>query len=179
MEEILNKIIDLFILRGFKVIFIIVLSFVLIKFGKIIIKKILNSLLNENNILKKNKKIEEERIRTIRRVLYSILKVVVIIIAILTILPELNINIGPLLAGAGIAGIAIGMGARNLIQDYFSGLFILLEDQYRVGEEIDILGVKGNVVDFNLRRTVIKGENNSIHIIPNGQINRVNNFSRK
>ncbi len=179
MEEIINEFITLFFLKGFKIFFIIIISFIIIRFGKIIIKKTLNSLLGDNKILKKNKKIEEERIRTIRRVLYSTLNVVILIVAILTILPELNINIGPLLAGAGIAGIAIGMGARNLIQDYFSGLFILIEDQYRVGEEVNIVGVKGKITDFNLRRTIIKGEDNSLHIIPNGQITRVNNFSRK
>ena len=98
---------------------------------------------------------------------------------ILTIFPEIGVNPTPLLAGAGLVGLAIGMGSRNLIQDYLAGLFILLEDQYRVGEEVEILGKKGKVIDLNLRRTIIRDTEGIIHSIPNGQIKVVSNFSRK
>lgn len=180
MEDSINQFMIWFFLRWFKVILIIVFAFLVIKIGRFAIKKGVNSFIeNGRKILKKNKEVEKERVRTIIRALNSTFRIVVITIAILTILPEININIGPLLAGAGIAGLAIGMGARNLIQDYFSGLYILIEDQYRVGEEVNILGTKGTVFDFSLRRTVIKGEDKSLHIIPNGQINKVNNLSRK
>ncbi len=179
MIKIIDEILELFVLKGSKIFLIIFLSFIIFKIVKIIIRKGVSTSVLNGKIFKKRTKVEEERIKTIKNVLNSTLKFTVVIFAILTILPELNINIGPLLAGAGIAGIAIGMGARNMIQDYFSGIFILLEDQYRVGEEINILGIKGIVLDFNLRRTVMRGEDNSIHIIPNGQIIRVNNLSRK
>ncbi len=128
--------------------------------------------------MKKNEKVSEEKIKTIFKVFNSTFKAIVWTIAILTVLPELGINIGPLLAGAGIAGLAIGMGARSLIQDYISGTFILFEDQYRVGEEVAIGGVKGVVQDINLRRTVIKDGEDALHIFSNGQINRVSNLSR-
>ncbi len=88
-------------------------------------------------------------------------------------------NPTPLLAGAGLIGLAIGMGSKNLVQDYLAGLFILLEDQYRVGEEVDISGKKGEVVDLTLRRTVIKDAEGIIHYIPNGQIKSSSNLSRK
>jgi len=106
------------------------------------------------------------------------LSITVWLIAILTILPEFGINIGPLLGGAGIVGLAIGMGSRSLIQDYLSGLFILFEDQYRVGEEIEIAGIKGRVKNLNLRRTVLENPKGTIFYIPNGQIRKVSNFSR-
>jgi len=71
------------------------------------------------------------------------------------------------------------MGARSLIQDYISGLFILMEDQYRVGEDVIIGGTRGVVFSINLRRTVIKDKEGALHTFPNGQINKVSNFSRK
>ncbi len=158
-------------LRGFKIISIILFAIIAMKIGTFVIKRGVRSLIGNNR--------ENERKKTLIGVFNSTFKASVIIVALLTILPEMGINIGPLLATAGIAGLAIGMGARNLIQDYFSGIFILLEDQYRIGEEVTLLGIKGTISDFNLRRTVLRGEDNSLHIIPNGQINRVNNFSRR
>ena len=95
------------------------------------------------------------------------------------ILPELGINATPLLAGAGLVGLAIGMGAKNLIQDYLSGLFILLEDQYRAGEKVKIAGMEGEVKNFNLRRTVLQDETGNAYYIPNSQVTVVLNLSRK
>ncbi len=124
-------------------------------------------------------KLEKERIETIKKVFYSIIKLVIWVIALLTILPILGINIAPLLAGLGIGGLALGFGARNLVQDYISGLFILLEDQYRVGEIVEAAGIKGRVEDFNLRRTVLAEDNGVRHYIPNSQVKKAANFSRK
>ena len=78
-----------------------------------------------------------------------------------------------------MVGLAIGMGSRSLVQDYLAGLFILIEDQYRIGEEIDVSGKKGKVVGLNLRRTIIKDSDGIIHYIPNGQVKIASNFSRK
>lgn len=175
-----EKFISLVFLKPFKIFAILIAAWIFTIIGKIAIKRIVASIAQRcKSVLKKNKKIQEQRIETLVSVFNSTLVAVIWIIAILTILPELGVNIGPLLAGAGIAGLAIGMGARNLIQDYFSGLFILMEDHYRVGEEVNILGTQGKVLDLNLRRTIIQDQEGVIHIFPNGQINKVSNFSRK
>ena len=95
------------------------------------------------------------------------------------ILPEFGINPTPLLAGDGLVGLAIGLGSKNLVQDYLAGLFILLEDQYRIGEEVDIAGKKGTVVEVNLRRTIVRDADGTVHYIPNGQVKTTSNLSRK
>jgi len=123
--------------------------------------------------------IDKEREQTLTKVSVSVIRAVIWVIAILTILPELGINIAPLLAGLGVAGLALSFGARSLIQDYLSGLFILLEDHYRVGEQVDILGTKGKIKDFNLRRTIIESPDGVFHYIPNSQIKKTSNLSRK
>lgn len=122
---------------------------------------------------------QKQRINTLAKVFSSTFNFFLWIIAILTILPEFGINIAPLLAGAGLAGLAIGMGAKNLIQDYLAGIVILLEDQYRIGEEINIAGVRGSAADINLRRTALKDEQGIMHFIPNGKIDKVSNYSRR
>ncbi len=95
------------------------------------------------------------------------------------ILPEFNINIAPLLAGLGVAGLALGMGVRDIIQDYIAGIFILMEDQYRVGEEVNIAGIRGKIIEFDLRKTVLKDNGNTAHYISNRQIKTSSNYSRK
>ena len=92
------------------------------------------------------------------------------VVAILMILSELNVNIGPLLAGAGILGLAIGMASRDIISDFLSGFFIILENRYQVGDQVKIAGVEGRVTGISLRRTLLKDKTGKIHFIPNGQV---------
>lgn len=93
------------------------------------------------------------------------------------ILRELGLDITPLLAGAGVLGLAIGFGAQNLIRDFLAGFFILLENQFRTGDVIKIKEHAGLVEDFNLRRTVLRDLEGAVHIIPNGEITTVTNLS--
>ena len=165
--------------EGIKVIVILIVAWIVVRIGRIIISRSVKAFMKTSKRIRKDGVIQEQRIKTLTKVFKSTFSIVIWTIAFLTILPELGINITPLLAGAGLAGLAIGMGAKNLIQDYLSGLFILLEDQYRVGEEIDIGGIKGKVIDLHLRRTVIKDDKGTIHFILNGQIKTASNFSRK
>ncbi len=159
---------------GIKIIAILIIAWIVVSISRFFVSRAVKVFFEKEG----KKEILSQRIKTLTSVFSSTLRFVIWTVAILTILPECNINIAPLLAGAGLVGLAIGMGARNLIQDYFSGLFILLEDQYRVGEMIDVGGTKGKVVNLNLRRTTLKGDNGVIHTIPNGQIAKVSNFSR-
>ncbi|MBU2635164.1 mechanosensitive ion channel family protein, partial [Patescibacteria group bacterium] len=159
---------------GIKVIVILFLALVISKVAKVFVSRAVRTVVE-----KSNGQIQKERAKTLSKVFSSTLKIMIWVIAILMLLPEIGINPTPLLAGAGLIGLAIGMGSRSLVQDYLAGLFILLEDQYRVGEEVDISGKKGHVIDLNLRRTIIKDEEGIIHYIPNGQVKTASNLSRK
>lgn len=166
--------------NGTKIIVILIIAWLIDMIAKIIISKSIKIIIERaEKITGKDSLIQEQRAKTLRKVFKSTLSVIIWTAAFLTILPELGVNIAPLLAGAGLAGLAIGMGAKNLIQDYLAGLFILLEDQYRVGEEVKIGDVQGKVRDLNLRRTVIEDSKGIIHYTSNGQIKTTSNLSRK
>ena len=119
-----------------------------------------------------------QQLRTLSSVIYSVGVFVIMFLAALQILPLLGINMGPLLASAGIAGLAIGFGAQTLVHDFINGFFILVENQYDIGDTIKIAGVQGVVEDMTLRRTVLRDDNGSVHTVPNGQITIVTNLTR-
>ena len=85
------------------------------------------------------------------------------------ILDELGINIGPYLAAAGIVGVALGFGAQSLVKDIIGGIFIIVEDQYNIGDVIKIASISGTVEEINLRRTVLRDLDGIVHFIPNGE----------
>jgi len=105
-------------------------------------------------------------------------RVIIIIIAAFMILSELDINIAPILAGFGIAGIAVGFGAQYLIRDLIAGIFILIENQYRVGDVAKIADIAGLVEQVNLRKTVLRDLDGIVHHVPNGEIRVASNYSR-
>ena len=119
------------------------------------------------------------RAQTIGSVLRSLSTAVVYSIAGITILGELGINLGPLVAGAGIAGVAVGFGAQSLVKDFLSGVFMLVEDQYGVGDIIDVGEAKGTVEAVGLRTTRLRDIEGTVWYIPNGQINRIGNKSQE
>jgi len=100
-----------------------------------------------------------------------------ILLGFFMMLPELGVNIAPLLAGAGIAGIAVGFGAQSLVKDFFSGIFILIDNQYGKGDVVEIAGISGVVQDVGLRRTVVRDINGGVHFVPNGEIVVASNFT--
>jgi small conductance mechanosensitive channel len=120
----------------------------------------------------------EKRSRTLGKVLRQTLTAGIWLLAIVTVLSELGVSIGPLLTGAGIAGLAVGFGAQALVKDMISGFFMLLENQYRVGDEVSIAGVKGLVEAVNLRTTVLRDLEGHLHIVPNGSVTVVTNLTR-
>lgn len=121
----------------------------------------------------------EERITTLSRVFAFTGTVVIILIAAFMILAELNINIAPLLAGFGIIGVAIGFGAQYLIRDLIGGLFVIMEDQYNIGDVVKISGIAGIVEDINLRRTVLRDLDGIVHFVPNGESGVASNYTRE
>ena len=119
------------------------------------------------------------RAQTLAQVLRSIASIVIWSIAAITILGELGLNLGPLIAGAGIAGVAIGFGAQSLVKDFLSGVFMLMEDQYGVGDIIDAGEASGTVEAVTLRTTRLRDVQGTVWHIPNGTIQRVGNKSQQ
>jgi small conductance mechanosensitive channel len=119
------------------------------------------------------------RAQTLALVLRSIASVFIWAIAVTLILGELGVSIGPLIAGAGIAGIAIGFGAQSLVKDFLSGIFMLVEDQYGVGDIIDAGDASGTVEAVTLRTTRLRDVKGTVWHIPNGSITRVGNMSQQ
>lgn len=175
-----ERLISWFFTNGIKVLIILAVAWLLGRFVKVFFYRFMKKTIRKGlDLGKKSSKEEEERLKTVSRVVVSVIKIVIWAIAVLTVLPEFGVNTTPLLASLGVMGLALSLGARSLIQDYLSGLFILLEDQYRVGENVNVAGAEGTVVDFSLRRTVVRGEDKVLHYIPNSQIKKASNFSRK
>lgn len=119
-----------------------------------------------------------KRARTLGGVLTSITTTVVIIIATLMVLRELRVDISPALTGAGIVGVALGFGAQSLVRDLIGGFFLILENQIRVGDVASINGIGGLVEAINLRTTLLRDEEGTVHVIPNGAINTLANRSK-
>lgn len=116
---------------------------------------------------------EAVRRRTLRAVAESVLRVAVLVLGGLLFLSNLGLNVTALLAGAGVAGLAVGLAAQNLIRDFIHGFFILLEDQYGVGDIVQIGGVGGKVERFNLRLTVLRDLEGRVHFLPNSEVRQV------
>jgi moderate conductance mechanosensitive channel len=119
-----------------------------------------------------------QRARTMGSVLKSIASIVVFTISLLMILPELGLDIGPLLASAGIIGVALGFGAQSLVKDFLSGIFMIFEDQYGVGDVVDVGEASGTVEAVTLRVTRLRDVNGTVWYVRNGEILRVGNMSQ-
>ena len=120
-----------------------------------------------------------QRAETIGLVLRSVARIVITVIAMSTVLGELGVSLGPLIAGAGIAGVAIGFGAQSLVKDFLSGMFMLIEDQFGVGDVIDAGDAVGTVEAVSLRTTRIRSVDGTLWHVPNGSIARVGNKSQE
>jgi small-conductance mechanosensitive channel len=163
--------IDIAIILGIFIVFVIIISVIRRRLRRIFERKIPE----ERMLIKK-------RTLTLNSVISNLLMVVAFIAAALIIAGELGISVTPLLAGAGVAGIVIGFGAQSLIKDLINGVFILLEQWYQVDDVVTIGETTGTVERFNLRTTVIRDLEGTVHYIPNGEIsvlgNRTNMWSR-
>jgi small conductance mechanosensitive channel len=154
-----------------KIIAIMVISNILIRIGKLTIHNIFRI----RNLSPFNT--SDRREETLSKLLDNVLSYVVYFIAFMMILSVLNIDVKALLAGAGIVGLAVGFGAQNLVKDIISGFFIIFEDQFSVGDHVRIGLFEGNVEAIGLRTTKIKSWTGELHILPNGSITQVTNFS--
>ncbi|MGH2429871.1 MAG: mechanosensitive ion channel family protein [Candidatus Limnocylindria bacterium] len=120
----------------------------------------------------------ERRVNTVQVLVIRLAGAIIMVIATLMILSEFAIDIGPAVAGLGVAGIAVGFGAQTLVRDWLAGIFIVLENQYSQGDVVRIAGVDGVVEDFSLRRTALRDLDGTVHNVPNGQITVASNMTR-
>jgi small conductance mechanosensitive channel len=121
---------------------------------------------------------DKRRIETLLRVFRYILSVVLGVVTIMLVLSEVGISIAPILATAGVAGIAVGFGAQSLVKDYFTGFVMLIENQIRQGDVVQIAGLTGTVEDVTLRYVQLRDYEGAVHFVPNGAITTVTNRSR-
>jgi moderate conductance mechanosensitive channel len=152
----------------------------LLAFGKIVIK------LSVRHVVRLTKdrdesteSTREKRAKTIGSVIRATGNTAIYFIVAILILDLFDVALGPILTGAGILGIAIGFGSQTLVRDFVSGLFIIFENQYAVGERVKISGFEGTVKKLTMRSTVLADDDGNRVYIANGSVNNVTNFSRK
>lgn len=162
-----------------KIIFALVVIAIIFVASKIILKvlkKLINKLLDGKAVQKSS--LNQNKVNTISSAIYSVVRVVIIFIAITLILDVFGINTSTLIATAGVGGVAIALGTQTVIEDFIKGILIIVDDKIRVGEWIKVAGIEGEVEDIDFRVTKVRDFNGSLHIIPNSQITSVQNFNR-
>ncbi len=152
---------------GVKLVLILTGVFFITRLGKIFIARFLDK---SFQLHKGKQKRREKRKETLQQALVSVWEVVVMVVFALVILSEFGVNIQALLAGIGFLGLAVGLASKQIVEDYISGFFIILSDQYGVGDKVEIAGKNGKVVDIDFRRTILKNENGIMHFIPNSLV---------
>ena len=159
--------------HGVRILLIIVLALIALKAAQILSRRLVSVVHQRKDDIEFQKRTE-----TLGSVIRHFLDVVIIMVATIMIMGEVEIAIGPVLTAAGVVGLSVGIGAQSLVKDIISGFFILFEDQIRVGDVIEIAGKDGVVEKINLRMTVLRDISGNVHYISNGQINLVTNKTK-
>lgn len=120
---------------------------------------------------------QKKRIGTVVGAVGGTLTFLIYIIAVMMVLPELGVNIAPILAGLGLAGLAVGMAAKDVLADFIAGFFIIIEGEYNIGDRIEIAGAAGTVKEISLRRTILEGDGGEMDIVPNREIKLIKRFA--
>ncbi len=156
------------------------IAMVCVQVGDLMLKKFEHKIVDRRKEKENIPDVEiEKQVTTITGVLHKLASVSIWVVAILMVIRELGFDIGPALAGAGIFGIALGFGTQNLVRDIISGLFMIVENQIRVGDVAILNGTGGLVEAINLRTTVLRGLDGTVHVFPNGAINTLSNMTRE
>lgn len=184
MQEILTKYTDKYaeliipwlLTSGLKIVFIVIGSFILNKVIITFIEKGVRIAVRPDGISSKDA--EEKRENTLIQIFTTTSKIGLMTIAGLMVLQEFGVEIAPILAAAGIVGLAFGFGGQYLIRDIISGLFIILENQYRVGDIVNFDNAGGTVEEISLRKTTLRDLDGTVHHVPHGEIKKVSNLSK-
>lgn len=176
IESFVDSIIPWLLNHGIRIVFIAVFAYILIRIlNKFIERAVRLAVVADSQISPDSEKKREE---TLIHIFKFTIKVVIWIIAGLMILEEFGVQIAPILAAAGIVGIAFGFGGQYLIKDIISGLFIILENQYRIGDIVAFDKVSGLVENITLRKTTLRDMDGTVHHIPHGEVKTVSNYSK-
>lgn len=162
--------------HGLKIATVVILAYVVRKSGGIFIEKLVRKLIVSDHFLTRES--ERKREDTLIKIFSGALRIIVWVVALLIILQEAGFAIGPLLATAGIAGLAFGFGGQYLIRDLISGLFIIMENQYRINDVVCFDGTCGLVEDISLRMTTLRDLDGVVHHVPHGEIKKVSNLTK-
>jgi small-conductance mechanosensitive channel len=161
------------ITHGIKIVAVLFAAFIINKVGKKFIDRTIRKAVKNAD-----REAEEKREKTLIGIFSGALNIFVWLVAIMMILPELGLDVGPILAGAGILGVALGFGAQYMIRDFLAGLFIILEDQYRIGDVACLDNVCGGVEDITLRKTILRDLDGKVYHIPNGSFKMAANLTK-
>jgi small conductance mechanosensitive channel len=175
-SEFLARTVQFIVVRPLEIILILVIAWLASRLGARVAKRMLRSLSTRTRLESLSPR-ASLRVETIGALVASLWRVVVWVIAGLTILGVLGINLTPILAGATVIGAALGFGAQSLVRDFLSGFFIIAEDQYGVGDAIAVGDTKGTVEEVSLRVTRLRSVDGTVWYLPNGEIRRVGNTS--
>ncbi len=176
LNEWLNRFWPWMLTHGIRIFLVVVFAWILYRYINIVIRKIvLMSMVSDAD---KNSEAERKRKDTLSRIFSWVTRILILTMATLIILQEVGVPIGPILAGAGILGLALGFGGQYLIRDLISGFFIILENQYRIGDVVNLDGTSGLVEDISLRLTTLRDLDGNVHHVPHGEIKRVSNLSK-
>jgi len=162
--------------HGARLLAILLIAFLLIRVLRILTRRLIAAAGSESAA--RVARMREQQTRTLAGILYSSGTAIIVIVGVLTALPEFGFNITPVAAAAGLASLSIGFGAQHIVRDFINGFFTVLEDQYVVGDIVRIGDVVGRVEHLTLRRTVVRDPQGAVVTIPNGEITRVANLSR-
>ena len=173
-----ERVTDWLLTHGLRILLVLVLVLVADIALRVVIPHVIRPAVTRQMKGKPDEEIEQ-RSHTLVAVLQGSGRFVLVVWALFTILPELGINVTPILASVGIAGIALGFGAQSLVKDVLSGLFILIENQYSKGDVVTVAGISGLVEEVGLRRTVLRDLDGIVHHVPNGQIAVASNFTQE
>jgi moderate conductance mechanosensitive channel len=180
-EAYLPKVIDLsinFAQSSFRVLLIVIAALLGIKFLRLGLNRLEVLLVRARESSESVPGAAAMRIRTLMSVLWTIIAGLVWFTAVLTILGQVGVNVTPILASAGVVGLAVGFGAQNLVKDFVSGFFLILENQIRVGDVAIINGTGGLVEAITFRTIVLRDQAAVVHVFPNGSINTLSNMTK-
>lgn len=164
------------------IVMIIVLALVIIRLSNLAVHGIVKALLDRESSEGTAQELStveiKKRMDTLDHLAGNVIRAFILVIAVVMILDQLNLNVGPAIAGLGVIGIAVGFGAQSLVSDYFNGALILLENQFSIGDVVELAGVSGEVEAFSLRRTTLRDLSGTVHTVPNGEIRVASNRTR-
>lgn len=163
--------------HGFKIIFIIIIAYLLKIISKRFIKRVVKAAVSSEKIVTTDA--ELKRMTTLVRIFSWTVSIIIVVLAFMMVVQEFGVKIGPILASAGIVGVAVGFGGQYLVRDLITGFFIIFENQYRIGDVVTIVGISGAVEDINLRITTLRDMNGTVHYIPHGEIKTVSNMAKQ